>query len=150
MHAYQQVKDRQRITEPSVKQLLSLVSCIGMTSAGSDTKKSHLLTELKSSIVYYGCPIIFLTINPGDRHSPLALAYSGNLIDLKHFRSSDYSATDRLFTILRHPLAVVEYFHNTVHTIIKSVLKGGLSENSFIIMAQLNIRAGGLLIFTWP
>src|SRR5436190_24128688 len=29
-----------------------------------------MFTELKSSFVYYGCPIIYLTINPGDRHSP--------------------------------------------------------------------------------
>ena len=85
MAAADQAQKHQKITDPGVLTLLSHVNRIGATSAGSDEKKSHMLTQLKSSIVYYGCPIVFLTLNPGDRHSPLALYYAGQEIDLKTF-----------------------------------------------------------------
>ena len=83
--AASQAQKHQKFSDPGVIILLSHVNRIGATSAGSDEKKLHMLTELKSSIVHYGCLIIFLTLNPGDRHSPLALYYAGEEIDLKTF-----------------------------------------------------------------
>ena len=103
-----------------------MVSQVGCTAAGSDEKKSYILAELKLSMVYYGCPVIFLTINPADLHSPISLFYAGEKIDVLQFNPAMYSASDRLRTMLKNPLAVVEYFHNTVKTIIETVLKGGI------------------------
>ena len=117
-------QDHQPISDPGVKELLRMVMSIGSTAPGSDEKKSCMLAQLKSSIVYHGCPIIFLTINPGERHSPLALFYAGTPIDIKNFCPKMYIIADRLKTMLENPLAVVEYFHNTVRAIIEGVLKG--------------------------
>jgi hypothetical protein len=85
-----------------------------------------MLAELKSSMVYYGCPVIFLTINPADLHSPISLFYAGQNIDVLQFNPVMYSVSERLKIMLKNPLAVVEYFHNMVKTIIETVLKGGM------------------------
>jgi hypothetical protein len=77
-------------------------------------------------IVQYGCPIIFMTLNPADNHSPLALLYAGERIELREFDPDHYPYQDRVRNMVSNPLAVVEYFHNTIQTIIEGPLKGGL------------------------
>lgn len=119
-------RKHQKITDPQILTLLRYINRIGVTSKGSDEKKSHMLMQLKSSIVYHGCPIVFLTLNPGDRYSPLALFYAGEEIDLRNFNAEGWSAADRLKSMMENPLAMVEYFHNTVKTIIEGPLKQGL------------------------
>ena len=92
----------------------------------SNEKKSYLLVQLKSAMVYHGCPILYLTINPGERHSPIALFYAGEEIDLQKFIPGSYSSELRLKRMLANPLAVVEYFHNMITIIIDKLLKGGM------------------------
>ena len=114
------------ISDPQIKELLKLISHIGATAAGSDDKKSYMLTHLKSAIVLHGCPFIFFTISPGERHSPLALVYAGESIDIRNFNRQAFSTSERLQTMLKIPLAVVDYFHNLVKTIIERCFKGGM------------------------
>jgi hypothetical protein len=116
------------ILNPKVKELLKMIAKIGGTAAGSDQKKSYMLVQLKSSMVYFGCPLIFITINPGERYSPISLYYAGEKVDLKSFDSTLYSTSDRLKIMLQNPLAVVEYFHSIVKVIIEKVLQGGLFD----------------------
>ena len=85
-----------------------------------------MLTQLKSSIVYYSCPLIFLTLNPGERYSPLALFYAGKEINLKTFNPECWTAANRLKVMMDNPLAMLEYFHTTISTIIEGLLKQGL------------------------
>jgi hypothetical protein len=106
--------------------LLSSVSRAYSNIPGSDDKKAQLLVQLKSLIVQYGCPVIFLTLNPGDNFSPLALFYSGEEIDLTNFEPDHYPYEDRARRLVTNPLAVVEYFHNTIRSIIEGPLKKGL------------------------
>src|SRR5205814_2808899 len=110
-----------QISNPAVMELLRLLGQIGGATSGSDEKKSYLLTELKSSFAYYGCPVIYLTINPGDRHSPLAVLYAGAKINVDNFIPDEYSFTERVRALLQTPLVVVEYFHNTIQAIIEGV-----------------------------
>jgi Helitron helicase-like domain at N-terminus len=124
--AAQQAQTYQPITSPGVRELLKMVSRVGATAAGSDEKKSYMLAELKSSMVYYGCPVIFLTLNPADLHSPISLFYAGEKIDVLRFHPTMHSASERLRLMLKNPLAVTEYFHNVVKTIIETILKGGM------------------------
>jgi len=112
--------------DPHIKELLKMLSRIGSTMAGSDERKSYMLTQLKSSMVYYGCPILFLTINPVERYSPISLFYAGEKIDVKNFSTEFHTYSDRLKCMLNNPLPVVEYFHDLVMTIIEMVLKGGM------------------------
>jgi hypothetical protein len=73
---------------------------------------------MKAATVYFGLPRIFITLNPADMNPPVALFYAGEKIDVKVFYPRLYSAAERLPTMLNDSLAVVEYFHNTINTII--------------------------------
>src|SRR5436190_24344544 len=57
---------------------------------------------------------------------PIFLYYAGEKIDPKHFLPHWYTASYRLNTMLRNPLAVVEYFHTLINTIIEAVFKKGI------------------------
>src|SRR5436309_13502363 len=103
-----------------------MVSSIGGTVPGSKEKKAYELALLKSSVVYLGVPVIYLTFNPGENGSPIALLYAGENIDIESFSPQLYAAGERLNTMLGNPLAVVEYFHRTINTIIQTLLKGGM------------------------
>jgi hypothetical protein len=125
----QAAKQEQRyhkITNPGVLELLKLIGQVRGATSGSDEKRSYMLTELKSLFIYHGCPVIYLTVNPGDRHSPLALLYAGVKINVEDFIPEEYSFTDRVHALLKNPLSVVEYFHNMVQAIIEGVLKQGM------------------------
>ena len=123
LEAAEQARQYRPITNPAVKELLKAITRVGSSSAGSNEKKSHMLVELKSSVVYHGCPIIFVTLNPGDLHSPISLYYAGEKIDPKSFLPQWYTSSHRLKIALQNPLAVVEYFHTLVNAIIEAMFK---------------------------
>jgi Helitron helicase-like domain at N-terminus len=85
-----------------------------------------MFSQLKSSIIRYGFPVIYLTLNPGEKHSPLALHYAGELIDFTAFSPEHHPLQHRIQVMLQNPLAVVQYFHTTIRAIIDKLLKGGL------------------------
>jgi len=124
--AARQAAQHKPITDSAVTKLLAMVNSIGSTDPGSAERKSHLLARLKAATVYFGLPQIFITLNPADTISPLALFYAGERIDVKAFHPRLYTAGERLKTMLDNPLAVVEYFRNTIDTIIETMLKGGM------------------------
>jgi len=124
--AARQAAQHKPITDSAVTKLLAMVNSIGSTDPGSAERKSHLLARLKSATVYFGLPQIFITLNPADTISPLALFYVGERIDVKAFHPRLYTAGERLKTMLDNPLAIVEYFRNTIDTIIETMLKGGM------------------------
>jgi hypothetical protein len=124
--AAQQAARHMPISDAGVKKLLAMVNTIGMNDPGSEERKSQLLARLKSATVYYGLPQIFITLNPADNISPLALFYAGERIDIKSFHPHLYTAGHRLKTMLDNPLSVVEYFRNTIDTIIETMLRGGM------------------------
>ena len=126
MEAASQAEKYQPITDPAIRELLKGVARIGSTVSGSDERKSYMLAQLKSSIVHFGCPLIYLTINPHERYSPVALFYAGEDIDVCKFQSKWYSLSQRLKRILNNQLTVVEYFHNIIIAIIKNILKEGI------------------------
>jgi Helitron helicase-like domain at N-terminus len=125
MTAASQAAKHKPITDPSVRKLLDKVGTIGSSAPGTEQQKSHDFARMKSATVYFGLPQIFVTFNPADNVSPVALFYAGEKIDVQTFHPKLYSAAKRLGTMLHNPLAVVEYFRNTVDTIVKTMLKGG-------------------------
>ena len=143
MQASAQAEAHQPYSSPAIQELLKGLSRVGSTAPGSDAKKSHMLAQLKSSIVHFGCPLIFLTINPHERYTPLALFYAGEKIDMKTFDPASYSMASRLKTTLDNPLAVVEYFHNMVSTIIDNVLKKGMFGDVAHFYATIEYQGRG-------
>src|SRR5437762_11132940 len=91
MEAAGQAEKHQLITDPAIQELLKGVARVGSTASGSDERKSYMLAQLKSSIIHFGCPVIFLTINPHERYSPIALFYAGEEINIHKFQPKWYS-----------------------------------------------------------
>jgi hypothetical protein len=116
----------QPITDEGVKELLKLVNKVGIQELGSDEKKVSMLAQLKSAVVYYGSPLVFLTLNPGDLHSALALLYAGESIRTDDFHPSLYPGEYRTRKMLDNPLAVVEYFHTLITAVINNLVNNGL------------------------
>ena len=146
MTAANQAAKHKPITDSAVKKLLAMVGIIGSTTPGSEERKSYDLARMKSATVRFGLPQIFITLNPADNISPIVLFYSGEKIDVKIFHPRLYSAADRLKTMLDNPLTVVEYFHNTVNTIIGTLLMGGMFGELIHYQGPINIWAEDLLI----
>src|SRR5204863_2105033 len=114
MEVASQAEKYQPIMDSTIQELLKGVACVGSTASGSDERKSYMLAQLKSSIVHFGCPIIFLTINPHEQYSPIALFYASEDIDIRKFQPKWYSLSQRLKRTLNNPLAIIEYFHNMI------------------------------------
>jgi|SRR5579859_4392381 len=131
------------ISDPCVHELLKMISCVGATAAGSDEKKSYLLGQLKSAMVYHGCPTMFLTLNPAETHSPIALFYAGQRIEVNRFDPRLYASGDRLQRTINNPLAVMEYFHSLLKTIIERVLKGGVFGKMAHYYGTIEYQGGG-------
>lgn len=106
--------------------LLRSIGRLGCNAPGSDAKKATSLPRLKSIVVDYGLPIIFLTINPGERYSALSLLYAGIDIDINDFVPERFPYLERMRSMLANPLAVIDYFHNTVAAITAAVIEGGM------------------------
>ncbi len=102
-----------------------------------------MLAQLKSSIVHFGCPLIFITINPHERYSPLVLFYVGEEIDVKKCQLNLYSLAWWLKRTLNNPLAVVEYFHTMISAIIENMLKGGMFGDMSHYYATIEYQGHG-------
>jgi len=120
------VARHESIDDQGVLALLRSVGRLGCTAPGSDAKKATSLPRLKSIVVERGLPIVFLTLNPGERSSALSLLYAGVEIDVTDFVPERFPYLERMKSMLANPLAVIDYFHNTVAAIIAAVIEGGM------------------------
>jgi len=114
------------VTDAGVKKLLAMISSIGSTAPGSEEKKSYELAQLKSFMIHFDLFVIYLIFNPEENNSLIALLYAEENIDVEAFSPQLYAAEERLNMMLKNPLAVVEYFHNTINTILRTLLKEGM------------------------
>ena len=87
--AASQAKKYRPITDPAIQELLKGVARIGSTASDSDEHKMYILAQLKSSIVHFGCPIVFIPSIPTNNipPPPIALFYAGEDIDVHKFQS---------------------------------------------------------------
>lgn len=75
------------------------ITHFGATAPESDQNQSYLLAQLKSTMIHRGCPY----------DQPWRGPYVVKKIELQTFDSQLNSSSERLKTILRNPLVVVEY-----------------------------------------
>src|SRR5436305_13933428 len=86
MEVASQTEKHQPITDSTIRELLKGVARIESIASDSDERKSYMLMQLKSSIVHFDCPLIYLTINPHERYFLIALFYAGEKIDIHKFQ----------------------------------------------------------------
>ena len=77
-----------------------------------------------------------MTLNPGQWYSPLSLLYAATEIDVNDFVPERFPYLERMRSMLANPLAVIDYFHNTVAAIIAAVIEAACSEKAPVTMAS--------------
>ncbi|CAF4931494.1 unnamed protein product [Rotaria socialis] len=75
----------------------------------------------------HALPSIFLTLNPADIHSPVALYFAGVNLDLDNIRIEQLMTTyKRAETIACHPIATAKFFHLLITNILDTMIVGGV------------------------
>ena len=111
----------------TLNKLLQHVRTIGGRVMGSAYSRTALRTRLHALIYNQGLPSIFLTINPADIHSPVALYFAGVNIDLDNIQMQKMLDTyKRAEIVASHPVATAKFFHTLISNILNILLVGGV------------------------
>ncbi|CAF1369206.1 unnamed protein product [Adineta steineri] len=110
---------------PQVNALLSQVKAVGGKVMGSAQSRSMLRNQIHGLIFNQGLPSIFLTINPADINSRVALYFAGIDLDLDAIIPNNLPSTyQRAEIIASHPVSTAKFFHRLVTTIIETMILG--------------------------
>lgn len=111
----------------TLHKLLQHIKTIGGRIQGSAFSRTALRTRIHALIYNQGLPSIFLTINPADIHSPVALYFAGVKLDLDNIRMEQLMDTYRRAEIIAsHPVATAKYFHLLISNILTTMISGGI------------------------
>ncbi|CAF4316080.1 unnamed protein product, partial [Rotaria magnacalcarata] len=92
---------------------------------GSAYSRAALRTRIHALIFNQDLPSIFLTLNPADIHSPVALYFAGVNVDLDNIRIEQLMTTyKRAETIASHPVATAKFFHLLITNILDTMIVG--------------------------
>ena len=94
---------------------------------GSAHSRSALRTKIHALCFNLGLPSLFVTINPADIHSPVALYFSGVDLDLDNVILKKMGTSyERAQLIATHPVATAKFFNCLVKSILKCLVLGGV------------------------
>ena len=110
---------------PQVNALLSQIKAVGGRVMGSAQSRSNLRNQIHGLIFNKGLPSIFLSINPADINSRVALYFAGVDLDLDAIIPSNLPSTyQRAEIIASHPVATAKFFHRLVTTVLETMISG--------------------------
>ena len=110
-----------------ISALMKHVRIIGGHVQGSAHSRSSLRTKIHSLCFYLGLPSLFVTINPADIRSPVALYFAGINLDLDKILPEALGTTyERAQIIATHPVATAKFFNCLIKNILKSLVLGGV------------------------
>ena len=111
----------------ALNKLLSHIKTIGGRVMGSAYSRIALRTNIHALIYNQGLPCIFVTLNPADIHSPIALYFAGVKIDLDNIQTELLMDTyKRAEIIASHPVATAKFFHVLITSILDTMISGGI------------------------
>ncbi|CAF3859271.1 unnamed protein product [Adineta steineri] len=111
----------------TLNKLLQHIKTIGGRIMGSAYSRMALRTQIHALIYNQGLPSIFLTINPADIHSPIALYFAGVKIDLDNIQKEQLmDAYKRAETIASHPVGTAKFFHVLITNILDTMIMRGV------------------------
>lgn len=94
---------------------------------GSAYSRAALRTQVHALIFNQGLPSIFMTINPADIHSRVALYFAGVDLDLDKIIPEKIPSTyERAQIIAAHPVATARYFNVLISSILKCMIEKGV------------------------
>ncbi|CAF1361644.1 unnamed protein product [Adineta ricciae] len=107
--------------------VLNHIKTIGGRVMGSAHSRTALRTHIHALIFNQGLPSIFLTLNPADIHSPVALYFAGVKLDLDTVQAEQLMDTyKRAEIIASHPVATAKFFHTLISNILDTMIIGGV------------------------
>ncbi|CAF4251337.1 unnamed protein product [Rotaria socialis] len=116
-----------KVADQRINTLMKHIKIVGGHVMGSSHSRSALRTKIHSLCFYLGLPSLFVTINPADIHSPVALYFAGVDLDLdKILPEALGTSYERAKTIATHPVATAKFFNCLIKTILKSLVLGGV------------------------
>ena len=116
-----------RFTDPRVKSLRQHIKVVGGHVMGSAYSRSTLRTKIHSLCFNVGLPSLFVTINPADIHSPVALYFAGVNLDLDKILPERLGTSyDRAKIIANHPVSTAKFFNCLINNILKCLIQGGV------------------------
>lgn len=110
-------------TNPKLQSLLQQIKTVGGAVDGSNYSRSKYRYEIHSIIYEKGLPSIFLTINPADVHSRVAMQFSGINIEVqKIFTDKLPELFERAKIIARNPVATARFFNLLITTLLETLI----------------------------
>ncbi|CAF2988101.1 unnamed protein product [Rotaria sp. Silwood2] len=111
----------------TLNKLLQHIKTVGGRVMGSAYSRTALRTRIHALIYNQGLPSIFLTLNPADIHSPVALYFAGVQLDLDNIQNEQLMDTyKRAEIIASHPVATAKFFHLLISNILNTMIIGGV------------------------
>ncbi|CAF4503238.1 unnamed protein product, partial [Didymodactylos carnosus] len=112
---------------PNLNTLLKQIKTVGGKLMGSPQSRAALRTKIHSLIYSQGLPSIFMTINPADIHSPIALYFAGVNLNIDHILTDSFPSTfHRAQIVASHPVAAAKFFNLLITNILETLVKGGV------------------------
>ena len=100
--------------------LLQQIKTVGGHVMGSAHSRAALRTQIHALVFNQGLPSIFMTINPADIHSRIALYFAGIDLDLDKILPHTIPSTyERAQIIAAHPVSTARFFHVLISNILK-------------------------------
>ena len=111
----------------ALNKLLNHIRTIGGRVMGSTCSRMALRTKIHALIYNQCLPNIFLTLNPADILSPVALYFAGVKIDLDNIQTEQLLDTFRRAEIIAsHPVATAKFFRLLITSILDTMIVGGV------------------------
>lgn len=110
-----------------VEKLVKQIKTVGGSIPGSAQSRSMLRCKIHGLIYSKGLPSIFVTINPADTYSPVALYFAGVDLDLANIIKETFpNAYERSQKIASHPAATAKYFNYLIEAILSTLIMGNI------------------------
>ncbi|CAF4160991.1 unnamed protein product [Adineta steineri] len=111
----------------ALNKLLNHIKTNGGRVMGSAYSRTALRTRIHSLIYNQCLPNIFMTLNPADIHSPIALYFASVKLDLDNIQMEQLLNTyNRAEIIASHPVATAKFFHLLISNILETIIVDGV------------------------
>lgn len=114
-------------TNSRLTSLMRQIRTISGNVMGSARSRTLLRTQIHALIFSQGLPSIFITINPADIQSRIALYFAGVDLDLDQIIPDKIPSTfERAQIIATNPVATGRYFNVLISSILNCLIEGGI------------------------
>ncbi|CAF4359899.1 unnamed protein product [Rotaria magnacalcarata] len=118
-----------KVSDERINTLMKHIKVVGGHVMGSAHSRSALRTKIHSLCFNLGLPSLFVTINPADIHSPVALYFAGVDLDLDRVLPEVLRTSyERAQIIATHPVATAKFFNCLIKSILKCLVLGSVID----------------------